>query len=48
MRERLEWSDIKVLRSLLIFLDTQTWRSVVTDVSESKSAENSSCDKSTY
>ena len=25
MRERLKWSDIKLLRSLLIFLETQSW-----------------------
>ena len=25
MRERLKWSDIKLLRSLLVFLETQLW-----------------------
>ena len=25
MRERLEWSDIKLLRGILVFLDTQVW-----------------------
>ncbi len=25
MRSRLEWSDIKMLRSILVFLDTQSW-----------------------
>lgn len=25
MRERLAWSDTKLLRSLLVFLETQTW-----------------------
>jgi hypothetical protein len=25
MRERLKWSDTKLLRSLLVFLETQTW-----------------------
>ena len=25
MKERLEWSDTKLLRCLLVFLDTQTW-----------------------
>ena len=35
MRERLKWSDIKLLRSLLIFLEMQSWakrsRATVTD-----------------
>ena len=26
MREMLEWSDIKLMRAILVFLDTQTWR----------------------
>ena len=25
MRDRLEWSDIELLRSILTFLDTQNW-----------------------
>ena len=25
MQERLEWSDIKLMRAILVFLDTQTW-----------------------
>jgi len=25
MRERLEWSDVTLLRSLLIFIETQNW-----------------------
>ena len=25
IRERLAWSDTKLLRSLLVFLETQTW-----------------------
>lgn len=25
MRSRLEWSDIKMLRSILVFIDTQSW-----------------------
>ena len=26
MRARLEWSDINVMRSILLFLDTQSWQ----------------------
>lgn len=44
--ERLEWSDIKLLCGLLIFLDTQTWRSVATDDNNLESAESSPGDKS--
>ena len=33
MKERLEWLDSKLLRSLLIFLETQTWVKRSTDVS---------------
>ena len=25
MRERLEWTDVKLLRSILVFLDTCSW-----------------------
>ncbi len=25
MRERLEWSDVKMLRAILVFLDTESW-----------------------
>ena len=46
MRERLEWSDIKLLRGILIFLDTQTWRSVATDKNDLEFAESSPGDKS--
>lgn len=28
MRKRLAWSDVKLLRAILVFLDTQTWRPV--------------------
>lgn len=34
MRQRLEWTDTKILRSILIFLDTQSWCSSVTDDDE--------------
>ena len=27
MRARLEWSDVKILRAILVLLDTQSWRS---------------------
>ena len=46
LRQRLEWSDIKLLRALLILIGTQTWRPVATDENESESAESSSGDKS--
>jgi hypothetical protein len=46
MRQRLEWSDIKLLRGLLIFLGTQTWRPVATDENDLESAESSPGDKS--
>ena len=46
LRQRLEWSVIKLLRGLLIFLDTQTWRPVATDENELESAETSPGDKS--
>ena len=26
MRERLEWSDVKLMRNILIFSDTQGWQ----------------------
>ena len=29
MKDRLEWSDVKMLRCLLTFLDTQGWQSPV-------------------
>ena len=37
MRERLEWSDIDLLRALLVFLETQSWmkRNVTGDESDS-------------
>ena len=33
MKERLEWSNSKLLRSLLVFLETQIWINRSTDVS---------------
>ena len=44
-RQRLEWSDMKLLHGLLTFLDTQTWRFVATDENDLKSAERSPGDK---
>ena len=41
MRERLEWSDVKLLRAILIFLDTQTWRCVVADATDSSCRDKS-------
>ena len=33
MRQRLEWTDTKIRRSILIFLNTQSWcRSVTEDI----------------
>ena len=36
MRSRLEWSDVELLRSILLFLDTQSWQ-----LQEAESDENS-------
>lgn len=44
MRERLEWSDVKLLRAILIFLDTQTWRPVVAAARESGESASDSED----
>ena len=41
MRERLEWSDVKLLRAILIFLDTQTWRCVVANATDSSCSDKS-------
>ena len=41
MQERLEWSDVKLLRAVLIFLDTQTWRCVVADTADSSCRDKS-------
>ena len=47
MRERLAWSNVKLLRAILVFLDTQTWRplNAVSGESDSES-ESSANDKS--
>ena len=29
MHHRLEWSDIELMRSTLLFLDTQSWQTIV-------------------
>ena len=42
MRERLEWSDVKLLRAILVFLDTQTWCPVVTAAMDSDAESESS------
>ena len=39
MRERLEWSDVQLLRAILVFLDTQTWRPIIPATQESESQE---------
>ena len=49
MRERLQWSDVKLLRALLVFLETQSWlkRSLHrTDVAESDEDDDDSSDSS--
>ena len=47
MRQRLEWSDIKLMRAILVFLDTQAWRrrhvtQVIPASQESESGESDS------
>ena len=42
MRERLEWSDMKLLRAILVFLDTQTWRYIIPANQESESQQSDS------
>lgn len=45
--ERLEWSDVKLVWAMMVFLDTQTWRLVVTAAPDLDSeSENSPEDKS--
>lgn len=39
MRDRLAWTDVKLLRSILAFLDTQGWRSPVTNTSDSSDSD---------
>ena len=46
MRERLAWSNVKLLRAILVFLDTQTWRPLSAVSGESDSESESSNDKS--
>ena len=42
MRERLEWSDVKLLWAILVFLDTQNWHPVVTVAMDSDAESESS------
>lgn len=35
MRDRLEWSDVKMLRSILVFIDTQGWQATSSPTLES-------------
>ena len=42
MRDRLEWSDIKLLRSILTFLDTQNWQCHETETGEDDGSEDDS------
>lgn len=49
MRERLQWSDVKLLHSLLVFLETQSWlkRSLHrTDLAEGDEDDDDSSDSS--
>ena len=40
MRERLEWTDVKLLRSILVFLDTCSWTAPVRVVRRSSSSSD--------
>ena len=42
MRERLAWSNVKLLRAILVFLDTQTWHPLSAVSGESDSESESS------
>ena len=48
MRDRLEWSDVKLLRSILVFIDTQGWQakssSTSGDMSDSNDGEEGNLD----
>ena len=48
MRDRLEWSDVKLLRSILLFTDTQGWQvklsSTNTGMSDSDDGEGGNLD----
>ena len=39
MCERLEWSDVQLLRAILVFLDTQTWCPIIPATQKSESQE---------
>ena len=39
MRDRLEWSDITMLRSILVFIDTQGWQAKTSPSNSSESDE---------
>ena len=39
MRDRLEWTDVEILRNILVFLDTNSWRCPVSDSTNSQTAE---------
>ncbi len=40
MRDRLAWTDVKILRSILVFLDTQSWCCPVTNTSNNSESED--------
>ena len=48
MRDRLEWSDVKLLHSILLFIDTQGWQvkssSTNTGMSDSDGVEEDNLD----
>ena len=47
MRERLEWSDVKLMRNILVFIDTQGWQkkaSLITSTSNASESESDHAD----
>ena len=40
MRDRLEWSDVKLLRSILLFIDTQGWQVKLSSTNTGMSEDN--------
>lgn len=46
MRERLDWSDSKLLRSILVFLETQTWVKHTNNVSADSILDDEDSDSS--
>ena len=40
MRDRLEWSDVKLLHSILLFIDTQGWQVKLSSTNTGMSEDN--------